>query len=63
MESEKIYEESYSELKRIRKEMSSSKVTINFDKLDEQTKADLNAAISASLSRRIRATEQVVLSK
>ena len=45
MEGNKIYEDSYKELVKIRKSLSTDTISINVSKLDETTKYDLITAI------------------
>ena len=45
MESKEIYDMSYKELTNIRKSLGNTKVTIDFDKLDAQSKEEIRSAI------------------
>ena len=53
MESLKIYEESRNELAKIAKEIATSSVTINMDKLDGITKNELTNALHNVISKRL----------
>ena len=45
MEGKEIYDISYKELTNIRKSLGNTKVTIDFDKLDAQSKEEIRSAI------------------
>ena len=45
MESKEIYQISYDELTNIRKSLGNTKVTIDFDKIDANSKEDIRQAI------------------
>lgn len=52
MEGISIYQDTRDELQRVRKQLSSSRVTINLDKLDEQTKREITASLQEIIVRR-----------
>ena len=52
MEGISIYHDTRDELQRVRKQLSSSRVTINLDKLDEQTKREITASLQEIIVRR-----------
>lgn len=52
MEGISIYQDTRDELQRVRKQLSSSRVTINLDKLDEQTKREIIASLQEIIVRR-----------
>ena len=52
MESKNIYQDSYNELVNIRKSLGNTKVTIDFDKLDENSKTEIRDAILKSTAAR-----------
>lgn len=61
MESQKIYEESNTELIKIRKALSSSdKVSIDFSKLDGESSRVLREKLSEGLSERIRTVGNII---
>lgn len=52
MEGISVYQDTRDELQRVRKQLSSSRVTINLDKLDEQTKREITFALQEIIVRR-----------
>ena len=52
MESREVYSEAKDELVRIKKSITSDLVTINFSKLDANTKAELRSAIVSTANKR-----------
>jgi hypothetical protein len=52
MESSRVYEEAYNKVVKLLGEASTSKVTIDYSKLDEKTATELKKAIHAVLSKR-----------
>lgn len=52
MEGISVYQDTRDELQRVRKQLSSSRVTINLDKLDEQTKREITSALQEIIVRR-----------
>jgi replicative DNA helicase len=52
MESNSIYQESYNELKSIKKSLGSNSLKINFDKLDTETAGAIRSALSNAISTR-----------
>lgn len=52
MEGNSVYKDSYDELKRIRKQLGSSKITINLEKLDELSKNTIISVLSEAIARR-----------
>lgn len=60
MESQKIYEESYNELVKIRKALSTNKVTIDLSKLDTESAAVLRQNIANGLSDRIGTLSSII---
>ena len=52
MEGNSVYKDSYDELKRIRKQLGSSKIIINLEKLDELSKNAIISALSEAIARR-----------
>lgn len=61
MESLKIYEESQKELVRVKSSTSFDSLTINLNKLDEQTKGEMIKAITKVASKRCKDIEKVIL--
>lgn len=61
MEGNKIYEESGKELARIKKTLASDSTVINWNKLDERTKQDLNTAVTKVICERQREVEKITL--
>ena len=61
MEGNKIYEDSYNELIKARKNMSNSIISIDLDNLDAITKEKITLAVSSVLEERISAIEKVIL--
>jgi hypothetical protein len=61
MEGNKIYEDSYNELIKARKNMSNSIINIDLDNLDAITKEKITLAVSSVLEERISAIEKVIL--
>lgn len=52
MEGITVFEGSLKELKRVRKQLGSSKITINMDTLDETSKNEVISALSQIISKR-----------
>ncbi len=61
MESKKIYEESGTEIARIRKSILDDSLTIHMNKLDTETRGELVTAIQKVLVKRQREVEAVYL--
>lgn len=61
MEGNKIYEDSYNELIKARKNMSNNIINIDLDNLDAITKEKITLAVSSVLAERISAIEKVIL--
>ncbi len=61
MESKKIYDESYEELSKIRRSLGSDSTTINWSKLDGNTKDELNRAILNTAVKRQKEIQKVIL--
>jgi hypothetical protein len=60
MESQKIYEESYNELVKIRKAVSNNKVTIDFSKLDTESASVLKQKLSEGLAQRTSTLSSII---
>ena len=52
MEGNSVYKDSYDELKRIKKQLGSSKITINLEKLDENSKRAIITSLSCAIAQR-----------
>lgn len=61
MESRKIYEDSGDELAKIRKSLGSDSTTINWSKLDGETKNELNLAVTDVIIKRQKEIEKITL--
>lgn len=61
MEGKSIYDESLKEINKIAKSLSTSSTNINWEKLDAETKSQLNQAVSNVIYERKRSVESVVL--
>lgn len=61
MQGTDTYERSLNHLKDIRKNLYLTKVEIDFDKLDDQSKGKIREALVNAVSERTRAVEKVVL--
>ena len=61
MESKKIYEESGTEIARIRKSILDDSLTIHMNKLDTETRGELVTAMQKVLVKRQREVEAVYL--
>ena len=61
MESDRILEDSKTELVRISRSLAMDSVVINMNKLDENTKRDMVQAISNTIAERKRAIDAVIL--
>lgn len=61
MEGKKIYDDSYAELSKIRKSLGSDSTTINWDKLDGETKSQLLQSIREVTVKRSKDIEKVIL--
>lgn len=60
MESQKIYEDSYSELVKIRKNLSNGKVIIDFSKLDTDSAGVLKQKLTEGLAPRISTLSSII---
>lgn len=60
MESQKIYEDSYSELVKIRKNLSNGKVAIDFSKLDTDSAGVLKQKLTEGLASRINTLSSII---
>lgn len=60
MEGKNLYEESYNELNRIHKELSQTKVTIDFSKLDSESSNLIKQNILIAVSARIPLVTAVI---
>ena len=60
MEGNSVYKDSYDELKRIRKQLGSSKITINLEKLDENSKHAIITVLSDIIARRSAAVNAII---
>lgn len=63
MESEKIYDQSLKELRRILKETSTDHITIDFTKVDTTTKSEIITALRNCCNKRAHEVEKVVLGR
>lgn len=61
MEGKNIYDDSLKEINKIAKSLSTSSTNINWEKLDAETKSQLNQAVSNVIYERKRSVESVVL--
>ena len=61
MESKKIYESSKAELNKIKKELSTDNVTIDFTKLDSITKGKIISALQNTIAERYPKVEENTL--
>ena len=61
MESKRIYEDSYDELQRLKKTITSDTFVINSSKLDGNTKNQMIQAISKVISERSKDIQKVIL--
>ena len=61
MEGKSIYDDSLKEINKIAKSLSTSSTNINWEKLDAETKSQLNQAVSNVIYERKRSVESVVL--
>lgn len=61
MESDKIYETSRTEILRLQKQISGGSLSIDFSKLDAETKSVLSTQIKNVLSKRLREVESVIM--
>ena len=61
MESKKIYESSKAELNKIKKELSTDNVTIDFTKLDYITKGKIISALQNTIAERYPKVEENTL--
>lgn len=60
MEGNSVYEDSYDELKRIKKQLGSSKITINLEKLDENSKRTIITSLSYTIAQREAAVNAII---
>lgn len=60
MESNSKYEESYKEMIKIRKNILSGKVSIDLEKLDNESAGILKQSIMESLSKRINTVSNII---
>ena len=60
MEGQKIYEESYKELSKLKKKISQDQLTIDFAKLDSKTSGLLRTTITNAISERSRDIYSVI---
>ena len=61
MESEKIYEESYKELLKLKRNIGTDQIVINMKLLDGETKNRINTELSKIISERSKEIERVIL--
>ena len=61
MEGKKIYTTSEEELAKIRKSLGTDTTVINWDKLDERTKHDLNRAVTDVVLDRQKEVQKITL--
>ena len=61
MESDRILEDSKTELVRISRSLAMDSVVINMNKLDENSKRDIIQAISNTIAERKRAIDKIIL--
>ena len=61
MESEKIYEESYKELLKLKRNIGTDQIVINMKLLDGETKNRINTELSKTISERSKEIERVNL--
>lgn len=61
MESDTIYERSRKELLRLKKQLSTDSITINFTALDTESKGAIMKALSSSINNRLQSVESVIL--
>ena len=60
MEGNSVYKDSYDELKRIKKQLGSSKITINLEKLDENSKRAIITSLSYAIAQREAAVNATI---
>ena len=60
IEGQKIYEESYKELSKLKKKISQDQLTIDFAKLDSKTSGLLRTTITNAISERSRDIYSVI---
>ena len=61
MESEKIYEESYKELLKLKRNIGTDQIVINTKLLNGETKNRINTELSKIISERSKEIERVIL--
>lgn len=60
MESVEIFEKSYTEIQKLKKDLTLNNVSIDFDKLDTKTSGMLREAMCSVLSKRSREISTII---